>query len=67
MSPRTPKPQRPAGKEHPKTASEELLREVEEAETRDVDGHERRGQDREAADVLTPNTEAQDDVQQRPA
>ncbi|MEU0784626.1 hypothetical protein ABZ341_23990 [Streptomyces sp. NPDC006173] len=59
----TRKPQRPAGKKHPKTAGEEVLREVEKAETQDVDGHEQRGQDREASDALTPNQDAQNDVQ----
>ncbi|MFJ8803439.1 hypothetical protein [Streptomyces sp. NPDC102487] len=60
----TPKPQHQVGKEHPKTAGEEVLREIEEAETQDVDGHEQRGQDREASDALTPNEDAQDNVQQ---
>jgi len=60
----TPKPRRPAGEKHPKTAGEEVLHEVEEAETQDVDGHERREPDREVSDALTPNKDAQDDVQQ---
>jgi len=67
MSPHTAKPGRTSGEERPKTAVGEVLRSVEEAETRDVDGHERRGQDREAADALTPNEDAQEDVKTRHA
>lgn len=48
--------------EHPETAADEVLHEAEEAETR-IGDNERRGQDREAADALTPNEDAQEDVQ----
>ncbi|MFJ2257278.1 hypothetical protein ACIOKD_02855 [Streptomyces sp. NPDC087844] len=50
---------------HPRTAADEVLHAAEEAETTVVDGGERRGKDREAADALTPNEDAQDDVQRR--
>jgi hypothetical protein len=49
--------------EHPETAADEVLREVEDAETRVVDRGERRGKDSEAADALTPNEDAQQDVE----
>ncbi|PSM38225.1 hypothetical protein C6Y14_38510 [Streptomyces dioscori] len=51
--------------EHPETAAGEVLHAAEEAETAVVDDGERRGTDREAADALTPNEDAQDDVQRR--
>lgn len=60
----------PAQDEHkkhhqPRTAAGEVVHAVEEAETTTVDDGERRGKDREAADALTPNENAQDDVQRR--
>ncbi|MEV7142817.1 hypothetical protein [Streptomyces tauricus] len=51
--------------DHPRTAAGEVLRAAEEAETNVVDDGERRGKDREAADALTPNDDAQNDVQRR--
>jgi hypothetical protein len=50
--------------EHPRTAAEEVLREVEDAETHVVDRGERSDKDGEAADALSPNEAAQEDVQQ---
>lgn len=48
---------------HAETAAEEVFDEAEDAETR-VPGQERDSKkDREAADALTPNPSAQDDVQ----
>ena len=48
--------------EHPATAADEVLHEAAEAETSVVDDGERRGKDREAADALTPNEDAQDHI-----
>ncbi|MFG2651458.1 hypothetical protein [Streptomyces sp. NPDC048436] len=48
---------------HAETAAEEVFDEVEDAETR-LPGNERdREKDGEAADALTPNPSAQEDVQ----
>lgn len=61
---------RPDGGKPPRTAADEVLREAEEAETdvADVADHgERRGEkgkDGEAGDALTPNADAQEDVDQ---
>ncbi|RII20574.1 hypothetical protein DSC45_05045 [Streptomyces sp. YIM 130001] len=49
-------------KEPPSTAADEILHEAEEAETRVLDGGERPGKDGEAADALTPDERAQEDV-----
>lgn len=48
--------------ERPVTAGEELLHAVEKAETDVVDDGESEGEDREAADALTPSEDAQEDV-----
>ena len=53
--------------ETPATAADEVMHEAEEAETSVVDDGERRGKDGEAADALTPNEDAQEDVHHRDA
>ncbi|MCQ9129716.1 hypothetical protein [Streptomyces hilarionis] len=54
--------QRDSGQERPRTALEELMREIEEAETHvdgpDCEDHQHRG---EAADALTTNRRAQEE------
>ncbi|MGW7081312.1 hypothetical protein [Streptomyces sp. NPDC054866] len=67
MSNPSPKHQPSHDEEHPETAAGEVLHEVEEAETHVGDDGDRRDQDGEAADALTPNEDAQEDVQQRGA
>ncbi|MFE6400997.1 hypothetical protein [Streptomyces alboflavus] len=52
---------------HPATAADEVLHEAEDAETSVVDNGERRGKDGEAADALSPNEDAQEDVHRRDA
>ncbi|MEW2570639.1 hypothetical protein [Streptomyces sp. NPDC047070] len=52
-------------KKHPETAAGEVLHALEETETTVLDDTEQRGKDREAADALPPNEDAQDDVRQR--
>ncbi|MGW6271217.1 hypothetical protein [Streptomyces sp. NPDC055060] len=47
----------------PDTAAEEVLHEAEDAETAVLDDGERRGKDGEAADALSPDEDAQEDVQ----
>ncbi|MEV0522202.1 hypothetical protein AB0I66_02160 [Streptomyces sp. NPDC050439] len=49
--------------QHAETAAEEVLDEAEDAETRVPGGKRDREKDGEAADALTPNPSAQDDVQ----
>ncbi|WEH38305.1 hypothetical protein [Streptomyces sp. AM 2-1-1] len=44
------------------SAADEVLHEIEDTETDDVTGGERSREDGEAADALTPNEEAQEDV-----
>ncbi|WP_407111868.1 hypothetical protein ACE1N8_33300 (plasmid) [Streptomyces sp. DSM 116494] len=54
------------GREEPRTAAEEVLREVEEAgrRTRDDSADSRhRGEAGEAGEAITPNTEAQEESQ----
>ncbi|MGW7067010.1 hypothetical protein ACWGII_07945 [Streptomyces sp. NPDC054855] len=48
---------------HAETAAEEVFDEAEDAETRVPGGERDRKKDGEAADALTPNPSAQDDVQ----
>ncbi|MEU6990964.1 hypothetical protein ABZ953_09960 [Streptomyces sp. NPDC046465] len=67
MSTHDPKHQPAQDEEHPATAADEVLHEAEEAETSVVDDGERRGKDGEAADALTPNEDAQEDVHDRDA
>ncbi|WP_320782351.1 hypothetical protein [Streptomyces sp. CRN 30] len=49
------------GHKEPETAIEEVLREVEEAETRDPDAPGERGHRGEAGDATSPNTGAQEE------
>jgi len=49
--------------ERPATAAEEVLHEAREAETNVLDDGDRRAKDGEAADALTPDEDAQEDVQ----
>ncbi|WP_299534539.1 hypothetical protein [uncultured Streptomyces sp.] len=44
------------------SAADEVLREIEDAETDDVTSGERADEDGEAADALTPNEQAQEEV-----
>lgn len=53
--------------ESPATAADELVHEAEDAETSVLDDGERRGKDGEAADALSPNEDAQEDVHHRGA
>ncbi|MEU1090104.1 hypothetical protein ACFYPN_24390 [Streptomyces sp. NPDC005576] len=53
---------RERGKKPSDSAADELLHEIEDAETDDVTGGERSTEDGEAADALTPNEEAQEDA-----
>ncbi|MFE9138872.1 hypothetical protein [Streptomyces sp. NPDC007355] len=53
--------------QHPRTAADEVLHEVEEAETRVLDNGEERGRDGEAADALSPSEDAQADAARRGA
>ncbi|GAA3113881.1 hypothetical protein ACFQ0X_42430 [Streptomyces rectiviolaceus] len=66
MSPDNNRKHRPShGEEHAETAADEVFHEVEDAEIRLVDGGERPRKDGEAADALTPNEDAQEDVHER--
>lgn len=67
MSTHIPKHQPTQDEESPSTATDEVMHEAEEAETSVVDDGERRGKDGEAADALTPNEDAQEDVHHRDA
>ncbi|MFC8124820.1 hypothetical protein [Streptomyces sp. NPDC057302] len=67
MSTHHPKHQPAQAEEHPATAADEVLHEAEDAETGVVDDGERRGKDGEAADALSPNEDAQEDVHRRGA
>jgi hypothetical protein len=58
------KDQHTRAKDDPETAADEVLREVEDAETRVVDNGERRDRDGEAADALSPNQDAQKAIEQ---
>ncbi len=50
--------------EHPETATEEVVQEVENAETHPLDEEKREAEkDGEAADTLTPSPKAQEDAQ----
>jgi hypothetical protein len=49
--------------EHPETAADQVLREVEDAETRVVDRGEQRGRDDEAAYAPVPSEGAQKDAE----
>ncbi|WP_371525354.1 hypothetical protein OG302_03730 [Streptomyces sp. NBC_01283] len=67
MSRHTPEHQPSHDEEHPQTAADEILHEVEDAEARVGDDGRRRKHEGEAADALTPNEGAQEDVQKRDA
>ncbi|MGW3862223.1 hypothetical protein ACWEDZ_12100 [Streptomyces sp. NPDC005047] len=62
-------PKRQPEQEHgrPTTAADEVLHEAEDAETSVLDDGERRGKDREAADALSPNEDAQEADRRRDA
>ncbi|MEV2212203.1 hypothetical protein AB0H86_12230 [Streptomyces sp. NPDC050997] len=47
--------------EPPETALEQVLREIEDAETRPRDSDERRRHEGEAGEAITPNTRAQEE------
>ncbi|MFF0160873.1 hypothetical protein ACFYRY_25555 [Streptomyces sp. NPDC005263] len=47
--------------EPPETALEEVLREIEDAETRTGESDERRSRRGEAGEAITPNTRAQEE------
>ncbi|MEU6459906.1 hypothetical protein [Streptomyces sp. NPDC047065] len=51
----------------PATAADEVLHEAEDAETSVLDDGERPGKDREAADALSPNEDAQEADRRRDA
>ncbi|MFG2322772.1 hypothetical protein [Streptomyces sp. NPDC048568] len=67
MSTHHPKHRPAQDQEHTVTAADEILHEVEEAETSVVDDGPRRGRDGEAADALSPNEDAQGDGRHRDA
>ncbi|MFE6401023.1 hypothetical protein [Streptomyces alboflavus] len=52
----------PDAQEPPRTAADEVLHEVEDAETRVTRRDRERDQDSEAGDALTPNEEAQEEA-----
>ncbi|MEW1687369.1 hypothetical protein ACIQOF_27590 [Streptomyces sp. NPDC091265] len=66
MSIHQPKNEPTEDEEHPATAGKEVLREVEEAETRVADDG-RGAKDGEGSDALSPNEDAQEDVHHRGA
>lgn len=54
-------PDERGGKNRPDTATDEVLREVEVAETRVTDSEKRRHRRGEAGDAITPNEQAQEE------
>ncbi|MER7800239.1 hypothetical protein ABTX71_07930 [Streptomyces parvulus] len=67
MNTRHPKHQPEQKHGRPATAADEVLHEAEDAETSVLDDGERRGKDREAADALSPNEDAQEADRRREA